>query len=191
MPVVQSHEIHIREDFPLLCNWRLLYDGAVEVGVDTGNFSDIFLARWYGNEFYGVDNYITWSELNADRTMDKVQAASKYAKYGSRCRLLGITSAAAANWFTGRGQFLDFVYIDAEHDEHSATQDMDLWWPRVSAKGILAGHDYDSSHPGVIAAVNRFAQTHDATVYLTHETLASWYIYKSGIPGPDWQRLPQ
>ena len=49
---------------------------------------------------------------------------------------------------------LDFVFIDAQHDYISVRQDIELWGPKIRKGGLLAGHDYQSRFPGVIAAVN-------------------------------------
>jgi hypothetical protein len=42
---------------------------------------------------------------------------------------------------------LDFVFIDGDHREESVTADINAWWPKVRAGGILAGHDYDETGP--------------------------------------------
>jgi predicted O-methyltransferase YrrM len=53
---------------------------------------------------------------------------------------------------------LDFVFIDASHDYESVLQDVRMWYPKVKPGGIFAGDDYQPSWPGVIQAVNQFAQ---------------------------------
>lgn len=50
---------------------------------------------------------------------------------------------------------LDFVFIDAAHDEASVRADIAAWLPKVKRGSWLCGHDYDSStDPGVVAAVD-------------------------------------
>lgn len=50
---------------------------------------------------------------------------------------------------------LDFVFLDASHDEQSVRADIKAWLPKVKPHGILAGHDYDRvSDPGVPRAVD-------------------------------------
>lgn len=49
---------------------------------------------------------------------------------------------------------LDAVFIDGEHDEKNVGKDIDAWLPKVKRGGILAGHDYSSTFPGVVKAVN-------------------------------------
>jgi hypothetical protein len=50
---------------------------------------------------------------------------------------------------------LDFVYIDADHDEKSVIIDIACWYPKVKVGGIIAGHDYSKVN-GVGKAVHRF-----------------------------------
>lgn len=49
---------------------------------------------------------------------------------------------------------IDFVFIDAAHDYGSVKADIAAWLPKVKAGGIIAGHDYEVGHPGVIRAVD-------------------------------------
>lgn len=57
--------------------------------------------------------------------------------------------------------YLDFVYIDALHNEEPCYQDISAWAPKVKSGGIVAGHDYHSiggwGPCGVPAAVDRYA----------------------------------
>lgn len=37
---------------------------------------------------------------------------------------------------------LDWVYLDARHDEKSVAEDIRLWYPKVKSGGIFSGHDW-------------------------------------------------
>jgi predicted O-methyltransferase YrrM len=50
---------------------------------------------------------------------------------------------------------LDFIFIDANHSYNSVLEDITLWTPKVKEGGIISGHDYCDSHPGVMMAVSR------------------------------------
>ncbi len=63
---------------------------------------------------------------------------------------------------------LDFVYIDANHEDPFVTQDVNGWAKKVRSGGILSGHDYiDIRHPElkmqwrVIEAVNNYVANND------------------------------
>lgn len=49
---------------------------------------------------------------------------------------------------------LDGVFIDADHTYEAVKRDIENWLPKIRKGGILAGHDYVHTWPGVIQAVN-------------------------------------
>jgi predicted O-methyltransferase YrrM len=49
---------------------------------------------------------------------------------------------------------LDAVFIDADHSYEAVKLDIQNWMPKVRRGGILAGHDYVPSWPGVVRAVD-------------------------------------
>lgn len=49
---------------------------------------------------------------------------------------------------------LDAVFIDADHTYEAVKRDIANWMPKVRKGGILSGHDYIHTWPGVIQAVN-------------------------------------
>lgn len=52
---------------------------------------------------------------------------------------------------------LDFVFIDASHDERSVKADLTYWMPRIKDNGIIAGDDINNA--GVADAVKWFFDT--------------------------------
>jgi predicted O-methyltransferase YrrM len=49
---------------------------------------------------------------------------------------------------------IDFCFIDANHTYDFVKKDILAYSPKMKKGGIIAGHDYNMSHPGVIQAVN-------------------------------------
>lgn len=191
--VTESQEIDHRDEFPLLCDWRK-FETAIEIGVDRGTFSELFFTCRRLRHFIGVDDYENHSEFPYQRDTDLHIAATRYSqcRFASLMRASGATIAdAIASGDLGhiKERKVDFVYIDAGHEYEDAKMDIATWWPLVSDRGILAGHDYDKTHPGVQQAVQEFAEQYDLSVYLTREHPNSWYCYKSGRPGADWRRV--
>ncbi len=188
-----SPEIWHRDDFPILCNWRKLWR-AVEVGVDRGEYASLFLDRWQGDEWYGVDDYRPYGEMPYDREADYLLAVHRLSRHARRAKLLRHGSGEAAAMFTPG--WAGFVYLDGAHTYEAVKADLAAWWPVLADHGILAGHDWTDQpvHEGVKRAVSEFAAELGLTVYLTtvkgyqEEACPSWYVYKSGMPGPGWRR---
>jgi Methyltransferase domain len=194
--IAPSTEITTRDEFALLCNWRNLLGIAVEVGVEHGEFAAQFLSNWLGRYWVGVDNY---SPSPFERTGDYEMALHRLMPHSRRAKLVKSESTTAAKLFASKDIHFgnpgawahgkpDFVYIDADHRYQCVKADLEAWWKAISAIGILAGHDFAPEHPGVVQAVTDFAKHLNVHVYLTRDAPASWYIYKSGMPGADWKR---
>lgn len=190
--IVQSPEIWHRDDFPLLCNWRKLWR-AVEVGVDRGEFALMFLNRWLGHEFFGIDPYLPVPGMPYSRQSDLIVASTRFERHACKARLIVAGSEEVAAIFPQLqdrcNETTDFVYLDGDHSLDGVRRDIAAWWSRISPEGILAGHDFDETHPGVMQAVTEFSASQRVTVYTTDEDeCKSWYCYKRGLPGPDWVR---
>jgi trans-aconitate methyltransferase len=191
--IVQSMEIWHRDDLPILCTWRKLWR-AVEVGVDRAVWASLFLDRWQGREYWGVDAWRPYPEMAYDREADYSFALANLARHSGRAKLIRGESREAAALFPDDS--VDFIYVDGAHDYDSVIADLRAWWHALQPQGILAGHDWDDQpkHAGVKQAVAEFAGEIGQTVYLTavegygQEECPSWYLYRSGMPGADWRR---
>jgi hypothetical protein len=193
MTVRISHEIESRSEFSLLCNWRRLYR-AIEVGVDRADFAVEFLKRWRGHNYFGIDTYGQYPEFPWSRDADFLMAVSRLERTGANVKLVKEESIACAESMKAYdgGYFADlknadFIYLDGDHSYEAVLRDIVAWWDLVSGRGVLAGHDYDEQHPGVMRAVNEFF--HDKDVFITQDSPASWYVYKNGIPSGEWSRI--
>lgn len=49
---------------------------------------------------------------------------------------------------------IDFCFIDANHTYDFVRRDIAAYLPKMKPGGIIAGHDYNLCHPGVMQAVN-------------------------------------
>lgn len=175
-----STEISHRCDFSILANARGYVD-AVEVGVDLGKFARAFLDRWNGHWLMCVDPYAPYAEIPGDRTLDMMTAVQALMPYHGRFRFLRMSSREAA---ANLGLFIrppGFVYIDGSHERDDVAADLAAWWDVLDPSGMMAGHDFDGDHPGVVEAVTGFARERELVVRLTHETTSppSWYCYRS------------
>jgi hypothetical protein len=152
----------------------------VEVGVDQAIFAANFMEHWDGTDLYLIDPYKPYAEMLGSRKADLMVAVHAMMKYHGRFKFIMLNSMQALidlpKWVRP-----EFVYLDGSHEYRDVVNDLSGWWGRLEPNGILAGHDYDETHPGVMRAVNEFAVAVDRTVYLTAgdaPSPLSWYIYK-------------
>lgn len=84
-------------------------------------------------------------------------------------------STKAANMF--EDNTVDFVHIDAAHDYENVLADINAWFPKVKAGGLITGDDY--GWPGVYKAVNEFFGENNIT-YFDHDNQNGnvWYYKK-------------
>lgn len=82
-------------------------------------------------------------------------------------------SVEAAAWVARES--LDLVFIDGDHSYEGAGGDVAAWWPTLRPGGIMAGHDYTFTWPGVVQAVNEFAISNGIRVDFTPEL---WFMSK-------------
>lgn len=174
-----SVEIAYRHDFALLCNARGYVD-AVEVGVEQGVFAKAFLDRWDGSAMLLVDPYAPYRECPYDRTIDAMVAVQALAAHHGRFRFIREQSPEAIQSVLHFIRPPGFVYLDGSHEEADVMRDLKAWWEVLPDDGLMAGHDFDDEHPGVMAAVEEFARERELVVRLTHEkdSPKSWYVYK-------------
>lgn len=47
----------------------------------------------------------------------------------------------------------DMIFIDGSHEYWDFRRDLDIWLPHLAPQGLLCGHDYDLSYPGILRAL--------------------------------------
>ena len=81
-------------------------------------------------------------------------------------RLPSVEAASRMN----RAKF-DLIFIDGKHDYESIRSDISMWTPLLSPSGILCGHDFTESWPGIQRAVQelvpRFRVVPDTSIWTT------------------------
>ena len=157
---------------------------AVEIGTHQGVFANSFMHRFRGmlicvDPWDGYDGslpnfYPAFDESTANREDDfKIAQASLFG-FGHRVRLLRNTSAEAVSLI----DVVEFVYVDGLHDYKSVSFDINRWFEKLLPGGIISGHDFHYDHPGVIKAVMELRDAHDLEVYLTGDSIPSWWAIK-------------
>jgi hypothetical protein len=119
----------------------------IEVGVQTGKYSESILKEWKSGTLYSVDRWehvegyldvANVSQDEQDRIMES--AKNRLGVYGERSIIVKMDSVEASGNFDDGS--LDFVYIDADHSYEGCSADLTAWYPKVKKGGLIAGHDF-------------------------------------------------
>ena len=159
---------------------------AVEVGTHQAVFACGFMARFRGiihliDPWEGFDEgfetyYPHFREDVRDRNEDYEIAKAVMLTYGERVSFHRMKSEEAYSLFADES--VGVVYIDAKHDYENVAKDLALWFPKVAKGGIISGHDFSYSLPGVVQAVTEFSHRNDIEISLTKDEMPSWWAIK-------------
>lgn len=142
----------------------------VEVGVAYGYHAHHLLSTNPHIRYTGVDPYRADYDLNDSFTSDVAhifdtdsqEAMNRLhtavlerltSEFGDRLRLIRKLSIEAAGDFVDGS--VDLIFIDGDHQYGSVTQDLNTWYPKMRAGGLMIGDDY--AWPGVQQAVKEFS----------------------------------
>ena len=184
-------KISSRDQLPALLKVFGLNGAAVEVGVETGEYSKIILAGSNLAKLYSVDSWKEYppteyrdinnlSQGKHDRNWRLTRET--LASFGTRSEILRLSSAEAALHFPDVS--LDFIYIDANHGYRECAADLASWWPKLRIGGVFAGHDfvpygiYEQGEFGVQRAVIEFVNKYGLEFFLTQDSWPTWWLRK-------------
>lgn len=166
---------------------RLFHELNFGVGVEVGTFRGKYLYILCQSnpqmKIYGVDSwrvYNDYPDLSEQKTFDLLyeQTKERLAHF-SNCELIRESSMDAVKKF--KDESLDFVYIDANHEDPYITEDIVEWSKKVKSGGIVSGHDYYRSK-----RKNRKFMVIEAThKYTKDNNIKPWFVLglKVRIPG--------
>ncbi|MFA5830886.1 MAG: class I SAM-dependent methyltransferase [Candidatus Paceibacterota bacterium] len=123
---------------------ELGFSVGAEIGVQSGNYSEVLCKAIPTLKLYGVDAWTKYEGYNdvqgEQERYDRIyeQAKNKLAPYN--CQLIKKWSMDAVKDFDDKS--LDFVYLDGNHDFAHVTEDIKAWEKKIKPGGILAGHDF-------------------------------------------------
>mmetsp|Transcript_93858 Transcript_93858/g.297888 ORF Transcript_93858/g.297888 Transcript_93858/m.297888 type:complete len:185 (+) Transcript_93858:741-1295(+) len=154
-----------------------------EIGVWTGELSSELLARFPQLHMLLVDPYhlreggaaggASGEQGYSASALDA--GAARTQPYRDRATFMVQGSVEAAAWVAPGS--LDLVFVDGDHSYEGAEGDIQAWWPALRQGGVLAGHDYTLTWPGVVQAVNKFSLKEGLAVHFTPEV---WWLTKPG-----------
>ena len=157
----------------------------IEIGSFNGESTLIFGASMVFDKIYCIDPLDTKSlDFALDyQTCDEIekQFNQNVSWFNGNGKELGQTKVELIKDYSYNvvDQFednsFDFIYIDGAHDYESVKKDIDLYAPKLKTFGILAGHDYEHTWPGVIKAVDEIVISPQQLIIMDD---SSWMIKK-------------
>lgn len=149
----------------------------VEVGTDHGKYAHQLLNAIPELTLYCVDPYLPYTEGDEVHNEEEIEQIYEEAKFRveadnfPRGLIIRKTSMEAVKRFDDN--YLDFVFIDGNHDFEHCYEDIVEWTKKVKPGGIVAGHDYKVdpvNNYGVIEAVTRYVEeNHIAPLFIMHK----------------------
>jgi len=132
----------------------------VEVGAFLGR-STVFMAVEIINSGKNIkfDCIDHWEGSEEHNDNDKVNLETLYEDFLENIKpVKGAVNPVRANSVEASRLYkpnsLDFIFIDASHDEESVKADLAFWMPRMKDNGVIAGDDINNE--GVANAVRWF-----------------------------------
>lgn len=110
-----------------------------------------------------------WPEEKWKEIYNKVVSVA--STFGARAIIIRELSVEAAKRI--ENNFLDFVFIDAEHGYEACTEDIEAWYPKVKKGGWLCGHDWGDFWQ-IDKAVSDWANKHGYEIELDVDN--TWFV---------------
>lgn len=161
----------------------------VEVGSDHGKYARQICEGVPNLQLYLVDPWKAYTEGDQVHTQEEVdqiyeEAKSNVSPYNAP--IMRMTSMEAVKEFNDN--YLDFVFIDGNHDFEHCYEDIVEWTKKVKPGGIVCGHDYKVdpiNNYGVIEAVEKYTkENHIAPLFILHsggKLVDCWMFIKQPI----------
>ena len=178
-----------------LIKWlkELDFKTGVEVGVAHAEYSKFIAYLNPQMKVCGVDPYVGYKEYK-DYVKEitfrgiHLEAQARMRPYNNYKFIEKFSMEAVKDF---EDNFLDFVYIYANHQDPYITQDIVEWTKKVRSGGIVAGHDYvklKHTRVDVIKAVNKYVKEKNLALFILgssarntgemRERVRSWMFIK-------------
>jgi hypothetical protein len=153
-----------------------------ELGVFEGEFSKIILNKIQPSVLFLVDIFkgeMCSGDKNGDnmKTILLESSYNKLLEYYKNTDNVKIIKDTTINFLNSlNDDYLDFVYIDADHTYDGVYADLMLSRLKVKNNGYILGHDYTPRFQGCMDAVNCFVKQFNLNLLLTTEDICSSYM---------------
>ena len=158
----------------------------VEIGVWKGQFSKILLDIVQPKMLYLID---PWEGIipSGDKNGNNVVSIDgpDYFIQNILPEFLFIDNVKVLKTYSSIIQlfpdnYLDWVYIDGDHQYEGVTYDLEVSYPKLKQGGFILGHDYTNKmFPSVVKAVDDFCKKYNLEIeYITEDGCPSYFITK-------------
>lgn len=138
-----------------------------EIGVWQGTNAKTMLNDLDIKKLYLVDPYEKYTERGYTFDFDYNETQIKAREtigLDKRAEFIIKPSTEAAKQVPDNS--LDFVYIDGNHDYDFVLKDIQSWLPKLKKGGLMSGHDFDKTEPGVVKAVTDYCTQNNLTLLI-------------------------
>jgi len=159
-----------------------------EIGVQSGEYSEKLLRAgierlWLVDLWAQQKNRMDFTDAHDEHHQRNMRdMLRRIEQFPFRTHILiGMSHEVATH---SPDQFLDFVYIDANHSLESIRLDLAAWAPKVRPGGIVSGHDFlnhsNLSVVGLRMAVTEFCESNGINELFVCRTepTPNWHFYK-------------
>lgn len=146
-----------------------------EIGVAYGVNANVMLRCLDIKKLFLIDPYEPYNQYGLRCHYNKhYNVMLKNTKnYKDRVVVIKEYSDKAVNYLPDN---MDFVYIDGNHSHPTVDADIELYYEKVKLKGILGGHDFNSTNsPDVVEAVIDFSHRKNIKFFVEKN---DWWVIK-------------
>ena len=155
-----------------------------EIGVFKGDFSKILFEKVNPETLYLVDLFsgvIGSGDKNGENFefINLIESLDHLRNYFAPYPQVNIVPSYSHDFLNSlEDQYLDAIYIDADHSYAAVKNDLQLSIKKVKKGGFIMGHDYHKNiFPSVVQAVDEFCKENSLFIkYLTEDGCPSFLI---------------
>ena len=141
----------------------------LEIGTHRGENAYNMLRILDIKKLYFVDPYLPLEQ----KSKHYKKANSILRLWKKKIQFYVQTSKNGSKFF--RINSLDFIYIDGDHSYEAVKQDIELYYSKVKDGGVIGGHDFCGSCPGVCRAVIEYCDKNNLNFQSWDK---DWWIQK-------------
>lgn len=162
----------------------------IEIGVETGTFSNQILDRLAPEKLYLLDPWQKGYDKNsktktytgglptAYSNEDQKNKIKANLKEKIKTKQVILNQGYSYDFIDSyKDNYFDFIYIDACHLYECVKADLEMFLPKLKSGGLMCGHDY--SHIinfGVIEAVDEFCEKFNFEMVILNDPSFDWAL---------------